>query len=98
MKLNFDGSAKSNLGAAGVGVVIHNREGFILLSYSVSAGFCSINKAELMALKSGLLEAKNLNVSHLSIEWLFLCDTMGCREIKRPMVLGRLFFFGRNTC
>lgn len=57
LKLNFDGSAFGNLGRAVVGGVICNEEGTILLSSSGPAGFCSINKAELLALNNGLNEA-----------------------------------------
>lgn len=60
VKLNFDGSAFGNPGRAVVGGVIRNEEGTILLSYSGPAGFCSINKAELLALSIGLNEAFRL--------------------------------------
>ena len=59
LKLNFDGSALGNPGLAGVGGVIRNEEGNTILSYSGPARICSINKAELLALKTGLREAVN---------------------------------------
>lgn len=54
LKLNFDGSAFGNPGLAGVGGVLRNEDGSILLSFSGPAGFFSNNKAELLALKIGL--------------------------------------------
>lgn len=46
LKLNFDCSAYGN---SGVGGIIHNEEGTILLSFSGPAGFYSVNKGELLA-------------------------------------------------
>ena len=68
MKLNFDGSAIGNPGMAGVGSVIHNEDGIIILSYSSPAGVCSINKAELLALLFGLREASRLQPQQLPAE------------------------------
>ena len=55
IKLNFDDSASSNPGYAGVGGVIRNTE-TTLLSYSGPAGFCSSNKAELLLLESASIK------------------------------------------
>ena len=44
LKLNFDGSAFGNPGLAGVGGVLHNEEGSILLSFSAQLGFSLITK------------------------------------------------------
>ena len=60
LKLNFDGSALGNLGLVGVGGVIRNDGGKILLSYYRPAGICSSNKAEILSLKIGLLQASRL--------------------------------------
>ena len=66
LKLNFDGSALGNLGKVGVGGVIREEDG-IILSYSGPAGFCSINKAELLALNVGLREASRMNPQRLLV-------------------------------
>lgn len=82
--MNFDGRARGDPGAAGVGGVFHNLEGSIRLSYSGLAGFCTIDKAELLALMIGLREAKNLNVSHLSIEGESFCVIQWVVEKSKP--------------
>ncbi|XXG49570.1 hypothetical protein AAC387_Pa02g3723 [Persea americana] len=68
LKLNFDGNVLGNPGRAVVGGVIRNENGLILLSYSGPAGFCSINKAELLALNIGMREASRLNPQWLLVE------------------------------
>eukprot|EP00268_Persea_americana_P065005 TRINITY_DN8614_c0_g1_i4.p1 TRINITY_DN8614_c0_g1~~TRINITY_DN8614_c0_g1_i4.p1 ORF type:complete len:144 (-),score=24.76 TRINITY_DN8614_c0_g1_i4:84-515(-) len=84
LKLSFDGSAKGNPSMAGVGGVIRNHEGSILLSYSGPASFCSINKAKVLALKIGLREAKNLNVTHLSVEGDSFCAIQWAAKKSKP--------------
>lgn len=68
LKLNYDGSAAGNPGMAGVGGLVHNEKGVVLLSYSGPVGFGSINKAELMALNIGLQEPFRLNLQNLIVE------------------------------
>ena len=53
---------------AGVGGLVRNDKGVVLLCYSGPTGFCSINKAELMALNIGLQEAFCLNLQNLIVE------------------------------
>lgn len=84
LKLNFDGRTRGNQGAAGVGGVFHNLEGSIRLSYSGPAGFCTIDEAELLALMIGLCEAKNLDVSHLSIKGESFCVIQWAVEKSKP--------------
>ena len=52
----------------GVGGIIHNEEGTILLSFSGPAGFYSVNKAELLALCIGFRQAPRFNPQHLFVE------------------------------
>eukprot|EP00268_Persea_americana_P034085 TRINITY_DN3370_c1_g2_i3.p1 TRINITY_DN3370_c1_g2~~TRINITY_DN3370_c1_g2_i3.p1 ORF type:complete len:167 (+),score=20.75 TRINITY_DN3370_c1_g2_i3:1551-2051(+) len=73
LKLNFDGSALGNPGPAGVGGVIRNEEGYTILSYSGPTRICSINKAELLALKIGLRKAINLHPHRLLVEGDSFC-------------------------
>ena len=78
------GLLAGNFITTGVGGVIRNNEGSILLLYSGLAGFYSINKAELLALKIGLCEAMNLNVSHISIEGDSFCAIQWAAEKSNP--------------
>ena len=48
--------------------LVCNEKGVVLLSYSGPAGFCSINKAEFMALNIGLQEPFRLNLQNLIVE------------------------------
>ena len=68
VKLNFDSSAAGNPGMARVGDLVRNDKGVVLLSYSGTVGFCSINKAELLAFNIGLPEASRLNLQNLIME------------------------------
>ena len=67
LQLNFDGSALGNPRKAGLGGVVRDEVG-ITLSYSGPVGFCSINKAELLALNLGLREASHMNPQRLLVE------------------------------
>lgn len=62
LKLNFDGSALSHPDMAGLGSLVHNSNGNILFSYSGSAGYYSVNRAESLALLTGLREASRLHL------------------------------------
>ena len=73
LELNFAGSAFGKAGYEGIGGVIRNTEGTTLLSHSGPAGFCSSNKAALLALRIGLREASNLNP-----QWLFVEGDSHC--------------------
>ena len=73
LKLNFDGSARGNLGLAGVGGIIRNDMGHPILSFLGPAGFNSANVTEFPATKASLREAKRLNIQILIIEGDSFC-------------------------
>lgn len=52
-KLNFGGSANGNIGNVGNGGIIRVCYALHILYYSGPIGFCSVSKAELLALKGG---------------------------------------------
>lgn len=58
LKLNYDGSAKGNLGVAGFGGVFKNSKGEIIWLYTGSLGIATNNATELHALEHGLDFAK----------------------------------------
>lgn len=58
---------------AGLGGVIQNKEGSILISYLGPARFCLINQAELMALNVGLHEVCRQNLHGILVEGDSFC-------------------------
>lgn len=62
VKLNFDDSDIDKLGLVVVGGIIHNSESRCLVSYLGPAGVCSLNNAELLALRTSLRKAYWLNL------------------------------------
>ena len=67
-----------------MGCVILNEEGNTILAYSGPAGFCSINKAELLALKIGLQEAFNLHPHRLLVEGDSFCAIQWASQSSNP--------------
>ncbi|XP_059070959.1 uncharacterized protein LOC131862033 [Cryptomeria japonica] len=68
IKLNFDGAAKGNPGAAGYGSIIRDEKGTILGSISGSLGTASNNEAEAMALVRGLKYCSEKNYQYVEVE------------------------------
>ncbi|KAG9446752.1 hypothetical protein H6P81_012880 [Aristolochia fimbriata] len=68
VKLNFDGSSIRNPGHAGVGGVIRDSAGEILMAYSGPAGVCGSNVAEAKALLTGIKLLKQLQITSVEIE------------------------------
>ena len=84
LKLSFDGCACGNPSPAGLGGVIRDAEGNILISYSGPTGFSSSNKAELLALKNGIHEASKLNPQRLLIEGDSYCVIRWASRASNP--------------
>ncbi|KAF7815070.1 Ribonuclease H protein [Senna tora] len=53
-KINVDGSSRGNPGKSGVGGLIRDSNGTMMVGFSVSFGFNDILYAELFAIKYGL--------------------------------------------
>lgn len=68
IKLNFDGTAKGNLGAAGSGRVFRDDKGNTICMFSMDCGTMSNNKAELQELKQGLEIAETKRFQRLEVE------------------------------
>eukprot|EP00268_Persea_americana_P066521 TRINITY_DN906_c1_g1_i4.p1 TRINITY_DN906_c1_g1~~TRINITY_DN906_c1_g1_i4.p1 ORF type:complete len:123 (-),score=20.73 TRINITY_DN906_c1_g1_i4:193-561(-) len=69
---------------AGVGGVICNEDGNIILFYSSPTGVCSINKAELLALNIGLREASCLLPQRLLVEGDSSCVIQWATQSSPP--------------
>ena len=65
--INSDGAAVPNPGPAGIGAVLHNDEGSIVAEISKYIGPSTNNKAEFLALISGLERALELGAEHVDI-------------------------------
>ena len=83
-KLNFDGSVLGNLGLAGIGGVIRNEEGTIILYYSGPAGVCSNYKVEILSLNIGLREASRYGNQHILIEGDSKCVILWTSQASSP--------------
>ena len=83
-KFSFDGSACGNPSPTGLGGVIRDSEGSILLSYSSPAGFGSINKAELLALRTGIREASKHTPQWLLLEGNSYCIIQWASQSLNP--------------
>lgn len=58
----------------GMGGLIHDSEGRVLLSFFGVASFGSINMAELETMYFGFLEARRMDFQHIAAEGNSLCD------------------------
>ena len=67
-KLNTDGSARSDLGMAGVGGLTRDHKGSWIGGFSRNIGFTHSLAAELWGLRDGFTLAKNLNIKKIHIE------------------------------
>ena len=70
---------------AGVGGVIRNEDGIIILHYSGPAGVCTLNKAELLTLLIGLREASRLHPQLLLVEGYSSCVIQWANRSSSPL-------------
>lgn len=59
VRLNTDGAAKGNPGAAGAGGIIRGHSGELFEMFAANCGYCSSTRAELLAVVRGLVVAWN---------------------------------------
>lgn len=72
-KLSFDSNAIWNMGLAGIGGVFRDSASESILSLSGLVGSCSVNKAEMLSMRTSLMEAHLLNLQNLMVEGNSLC-------------------------
>ena len=80
LKLFTDGGARGNPGPAGIGAVILNEEGKVIVEISEYIGETTNNQAEYKALIAGLAKAKELSVSELEV---FLDSELVVKQLNR---------------
>ena len=68
IKINYDGASKGNPGQAGSGGIFCNSQGAVCRFYALDLGHTTNNKAELMAVKQGLLIAIRENYQRLIVQ------------------------------
>ena len=81
MKLNTNGAAKGNPGAAGDGGIIPGHRGEVYEVFTINCSSCTCTKAELMAVMKGLLVVWNegnhrkvmVEVDSKVVSWWFVC-------------------------
>ena len=54
LKFNVDGALRGNLGPVGIGGVLRNCKGEVLIMFSKPVGVCDSNEAEVLAILEGL--------------------------------------------
>lgn len=54
MKFSIDGAGKGKLGLAGIGCVLHNGKGDVMMKFSKSIGVKDSNEAEVLAILEAL--------------------------------------------
>ena len=92
LKLNFHGSAHGNRGRAGLGSLVLDSNSQILFSYSGPARLWTFNKAELLALLTGLREASRCNLLGLMVEGDYSCTVRWASgKANPPWQLGDSF-------
>lgn len=67
LTIHSDGAAVPNPGLAGIGAVLHNDKGDIVAEISKCIGHSTNNKAEFLALITGLEKALELGAEHVDI-------------------------------
>ncbi|KAL2902408.1 hypothetical protein RDABS01_027490 [Bienertia sinuspersici] len=75
--LNTDGASKGCPGPAGAGGILRDYTGKCLRYFSANLGVCTAMRAELMALKKGLLLAREYDVKYLDVRM----DNQACTQI-----------------
>lgn len=68
VKMNTDGAAKNNTGAAGAGGIIRTSRGETVGMFAANCGFTSATKAELLAVLKGLAVAWNGRYKRVIVE------------------------------
>jgi ribonuclease HI len=87
IEINTDGGARGNPGPAGIGVVIKNDHGLIVGRFKDYIGEATNNVAEYKALIRGLVEANQMEATHLQINMdseLVVKQMQGKYKIKEP--------------
>ena len=82
--LMFDGASKGNPGNAGGGGILLDASRKVLLSFAWGLGQTSNKNAEFLALSQGLIQAKALNLSNLTVIGDSRVTIHACSQRKRP--------------
>ena len=83
-KLNFDGAARGNLGSAGIGCIINDKDGRWVAKLASPLPPITNNVAELEALEKGLLLCHKLGLSRIFIEGDSQIVLNAIRQKKTP--------------
>lgn len=72
-KLNFNGTVVGNLGPSGIGGIIRGHSFSSILSLFGPSGFCFVDEAKMIALRTGLRQIASLSLSNIIAEGDSFC-------------------------
>lgn len=73
-----------------IGGMIQNSHALTILSFTGLVGFCSVNKAELLASRMGPSEAMRLNNHSIMVEGDSLCHKLGVKSLQGSLVIWQM--------